>query len=193
MARVFLAIKKESLSITHITPIITQWRYIVTLIRSWILMLTAAALVVAAAQALMPEGSVKRVGKLTGGLILALALIQPLTRLDYNALWAQVISLPAGAIQQEILQEEATAPLQEGIEETLSAYVEEQGKTLGISCQVQVTCTTGEDGVPIPQHVTVFGALNEVQRDALSDFLSQQLGLETDRQTYLDQEWEGSP
>lgn len=164
-----------------------------TLIRTWILTLTAAALVVAAAQALMPEGSVKRVGKLTGGLILALALVQPLTRLDYDALWAEAISLPAGAIQQETLQEEATAPLQTGIEETLGAYIAEKGKTLGISCQVQVTCETGEDGVPVPQHVTVFGALDEAQRAALSDLLSQQLGLDTDRQTYLDQEWEGSP
>lgn len=37
-----------------------------TLLRTWIVSVTACAMVIAAAEALMPDGAVKRVGKLTG-------------------------------------------------------------------------------------------------------------------------------
>ena len=56
------------------------------LIRTWILTVTVSALVIAGAEALMPQGSVKRVGKLTGGLILVLGILQPLVTMDYNPL-----------------------------------------------------------------------------------------------------------
>lgn len=156
-----------------------------TLIRTWILTLTASALVIAAAQALMPEGSVKRVGQLIGGLILALALVQPLARLDYDTLLAQAVLLPAEGIRPETLQEQATAPWQTGIEETLNAYIAEKGRALGLSLQVQVACETGEDGVPVPRHVTVTGTISDAQQAALSDLLSRELGLEAAQQTYL--------
>ena len=42
------------------------------IIRTWLLSVTVSAMVIAAAEALMPAGAVKRVGKLTGGLILVL-------------------------------------------------------------------------------------------------------------------------
>lgn len=43
----------------------------------------------------------KRVGKLTGGLILVLGILQPLVTMDYEDLYDMVSSLPAGAISQE--------------------------------------------------------------------------------------------
>ena len=66
-----------------------------TLIRTWLLSVTVSAMVIAVAEALMPEGSVKRVGKLTGGLILILGLLQPLTHLSYDDLYDLVEGLPA--------------------------------------------------------------------------------------------------
>ena len=48
-----------------------------TLLRTWILSVTACAMVIAAAEALMPDGAVKRVGKLTVALIILLGQLQP--------------------------------------------------------------------------------------------------------------------
>lgn len=48
------------------------------IIRTWLLSVTVSAMVIAAAEALMPAGAVKRVGKLTGGLILCWGILQPL-------------------------------------------------------------------------------------------------------------------
>lgn len=50
--------------------------------RSWLLGVVAAALAVAMAQALTPEGAVKKVGKLVGGLVLLLAVTKPILQLD---------------------------------------------------------------------------------------------------------------
>ena len=47
-------------------------------VRSWLLGVTAAALVVALAETLAPEGSVKKVCRLAGGLALLLAALRPL-------------------------------------------------------------------------------------------------------------------
>ena len=64
-------------------------------LRGWLLSVTAAATILAAAQALMPEGAVKRAARLTAGLILILALVQPLVRTDYGDLYDLVTALPA--------------------------------------------------------------------------------------------------
>ncbi len=85
-----------------------------TIIRTWLLSVTVSAMVIAVAEALMPEGSVKKVGRLTGGLILILGLVQPLVRLDYDDLYDLVNSLPAGSIRQEALVEESSQALKNG-------------------------------------------------------------------------------
>ena len=71
-----------------------------TLLRTWILSVTACAMVIAAAEALMPDGAVKRVGKLTGGLILVLGLLQPLVKLDYEDWLDDLSAQTAGAVSR---------------------------------------------------------------------------------------------
>ena len=61
------------------------------LLRTWVLGVTAASLVIAVGEALMPQGTVKKVGRLTGGLILVLVLLQPVARLDYGDLYDRVV------------------------------------------------------------------------------------------------------
>ena len=101
------------------------------IIRTWLLSVTVSAMVIAAA--LMPAGAVKRVGKLTGGLILVLGILQPLVTMDYEDLYDMVSSLPAGAISQETLEEKTYEPMKGIIEEELSAYIVDKGEQLGAS------------------------------------------------------------
>ena len=102
-----------------------------TIIRTWLLSVTVSAMVIAVAEALMPEGSVKKVGRLTGGLILILGLVQPLVRLDYDDLYDLVNSLPAGSIRQEALVEESSQALKTGIEQELASYIVDKAAQLG--------------------------------------------------------------
>lgn len=160
------------------------------LLRTWILTVTVSAMVIAGADALMPEGAVKRVGKLTGGLILVLGLLQPLADWDYQDLYDLVNSLPAGAVTQETLTEEGADPLEGFIEEELAAYIAEKGASLGCPCTARVDCIPDENGLPLPCRVEVTGAFSPDQKEALQTYITQELGIGREYQQYIR---EGSP
>ncbi len=158
------------------------------LIRTWILTVTVSALLIAVAEALMPEGAVKRVGKLTGGLILILGILQPLAAMDAQALYDMVNSLPTGAIRQESFREAAEDPMKEIIERELGAYIVDKGAELGLACTAQVLCAAGEAGVPTPQRVTVSGSLSQSQKERLSQRIAEDLGIPREDQRYISEE-----
>ena len=158
------------------------------LIRAWIVSVTVSAIVIAAADALMPEGAVRQVGRFTGGLILLLGLLQPVVNMDYGDLYAMVNALPVDAVRQEAAEEALTAPMKTGIEDRLAAYIVEEAAALGAVCTAEVRCTPDENGVPIPAEAVVSGRLTPDQRAALSAGLSEALGLAPDRQTFLCEE-----
>lgn len=158
------------------------------IIRGWILSVTVSAIVIAAAEALMPAGAVKKVGKLTGGLILILGVVQPLVTLDYEDLYDMVMALPAGAIHQETLEERTYEPMKEIIEEELSAYIVDKGSQLGADCTAQVVCAMEEGNVPVPIRATVVGMLTPEQKVELSCYMSQELGLPREAQIYRSEE-----
>ena len=148
------------------------------LLRTWITGVTVAAVILAAAQALMPEGAVKRVGRLTGGLVLVLALLQPLTALDYGRLSDAAAGLPAPA---EAEMGDTMKPI---IEQELAAYIVDKGKALGADLACAVTCVTDENGVPVPRGAVVTGSLTRTQRESLSAILDRDLGIPSEAQTF---------
>ena len=56
------------------------------LIRHWLVGITCAAMLVALAESLIPAGSIRRIGRLTGVLVLRAAILNPLLKLDTTAL-----------------------------------------------------------------------------------------------------------
>jgi len=155
----------------------------VELIRTWILSVTVSAIVIAVAEALMPPGAVKKVGKLTGGLILVLGILQPLVTMDYEDLYDMVTALPAGAIAQEEAQTHQYEAMKGIIEEELEAYIVDKG-----DCTAQVTCTPGEGEVPVPTQATVTGDLTPAQQEAMSRYLEQELGIPSQGQIFDSEE-----
>lgn len=158
------------------------------LIRTWILSVTVSAIVIAVAEALMPPGAVKKVGKLTGGLILVLGILQPLVTMDYEDLYDMVTALPAGAIAQEGAQTHQYEAMKGIIEEELEAYIVDKGEALGADCTAQVTCTPGEGEVPVPTQATVAGDLTPAQQEAMSRYLEQELGIPPQGQIFDSEE-----
>ena len=149
------------------------------LLRTWILTVTVSALVISGADALMPEGAVKRVGKLTGGLILVLGLLQPLAGLDYQDLYDLVNTLPAGAVTQESLTRETADPLEGLIEEELSAYSMDKARQNGLSCSIQVTCAAEEGGIWLPKDIKIYGVLTQQEKQLLIRLLIEDLGVDS--------------
>ena len=155
-------------------------------VRSWLLGVTAAALVLALAEALVPEGSVKKVCRLAGGMALLLAAAGPvLEALDGNLL--------AGAVEgwrdrsqryERELEENNERFYLAIIERETAAYVMDKARELGFECAVEVTCGYDENGVPCPWEVAARGQWAPEQRARLERLLEEELGVPARRQYY---------
>ena len=144
-------------------------------VRGWLLGLTAAAILAAIAESMMPEGSVKQVGKLVCGLMLAATVLRPLGSVemtDFPPL------LEYDKQQTQLLQEEADARMKTIIEGELSAYSMDKAAQLGIGCQIQIHCEPGGEGVFQPDSAEIFGELDEAARHQLTTLLCTDLGLQ---------------
>ena len=120
-------------------------------LRTWLLGVTGAAILSALAEALMPEGGVKQVGKLTCGLLMLSAVLAPLGELDVTA-----FAVPLEYDQeQQALQEEWEERMKTIIEERLSAYSMDKAKELGVDAQIRVECRREEDGAILPCRVVL--------------------------------------
>ena len=166
------------------------------MLQEWLLGLTAAALAVSLLTAMLPKGeTIRRIAGLAGGLILLLAVVQPLLRVRWEELtwryetYQREMDRQTEAYQREMdRQTEAyqaayADSLSGDIADRTAAYISEKAASLGIDCRVQVEVRT-EDGLPLP-----YGASLDVERDqVLSDYMAQELGIPASRQSWQPEE-----
>ena len=153
-------------------------------IRNWLIGITCAAMITALAESLTPSGAVRKIGRMTGGLMLLIAILQPVLALDTTALTRSLTQykLDLSAYSTEL--EEQNAELMKGIiEEQSAAYISDKAAALDLSCQVFVEAE-GEDGWPVPQTVTVVGALTEEQKKTLTRIIETDFAIPAARQYY---------
>ena len=156
------------------------------LVRQWLLGVTAAALVLALADALAPEGGAKKVCRLAGGLALLLAAAGPLAGvLDGSALTQAV---EGWRNRSQSLEQELEAQNEQFylaiIEEETAAYVMDKARELGFDCEAEVTYGYDEDGVPCPWEIAARGTWTQEQRARLERLLEEELGVPAQRQSY---------
>ena len=160
-------------------------------LRDWVLGVAAAAILAALAQTLMPEGPVKRVGKLTCGLVLLAAVLRPLPLFDPGAgqrwlegYFQQVEQIESG------LEQDRQEQLKAVIEEKAAAYILDKAAQLGLSCTVSVECRLDEMGTPLPAAAFIRGAAPGDGRDRLSAAIAGELGIPAAEQYFVQ---EGAP
>ena len=154
------------------------------LIRQWLLGITAAAMLVALAEALCPDGNIRGILRLTGGLVLLAAVLNPLLKLDTEALGQALTQyrLDLSAYSTE-LEEENETLMKDIIEEQSAAYIQDKAAGLGIVCLAAVEAEGGGDW-PVPPAVTITGALTAEQREALTRAIEADIAIPAERQTY---------
>lgn len=154
-------------------------------LRQWLLGVACTALILAAAEGLAPEGGVKKVCRLAGGLALLLAAAGPLLQLDGGAIARAAGEYRAAAHSyEERLTEKNNLLYQTIIEDTAAAYIVDKAEELGILCQAEVTCSNDENGVPCPWEVTAWGVWTEEGRAVLGRLLEDDLGVPPQRQHF---------
>ena len=153
----------------------------INLLRTWLFGLTAVSALLALAEPLVTQGGIRRVLRLTGGVLMTLILLQPVLRIDLEDL---DLSLQLHQRETEDLREEYVrqqeAALRTGIEQELASYIWDKARELGIDCQVRVTAETGEDGVPLPAEVAVDAPYSE----ELSAVIQKDLGVPRENQMW---------
>lgn len=154
------------------------------LIRQWLLGITAAAMLVALAEALCPDGNIRGILRLTGGLVLLAAVLNPLLKLDTEALGRALTQyrLDLSAYSTE-LEEENETLMKDIIEEQSAAYIQDKAAGLGIACRADVEAE-GEGDWPVPTAVTITGSLTAEQREALERAIEADFAIPAERQTY---------
>lgn len=155
------------------------------LIRSWLIGITTAAIVAALAESVAPDGVVKKIGKLAGGLLLMVAILRPVTSLNYGAMSGILANYRLEAEgYSTALETENVRLIKIIIEEQTGAYIQNKAAELGAACTVQVTCRVDEENTPYPASVVVCGDLTQEQIDVLSRTIEGELAIPAASQEY---------
>jgi len=153
-------------------------------LRTWLLGIVLTAFAGGLARQLAPQGREQAMVRLVSGLLLTLAILQPLSQVDWEGL-----SLEAGAFQAQSgdlaesyrkNQEEALRAI---IEEKTEAYIWDKANRLGLDCAVSVTAAAGESGIPLPDTVTIRGGYSE----ALAVCMEEEVGIPAEKQMWLEE------
>ena len=131
-------------------------------------------------------------GKLTGGLVLLLAILQPVLKLDGTALTRALMEyrVDLSAYGDE-LEEENGELMKAIIAEQSAAYIVDKAAEWGIHCTARVECRAGEEGLYFPETAAVTGSLSGEEQSRLSQMIREDLGVPEERQTYCTEE--GAP
>lgn len=153
--------------------------------RTYLMGVVSAAMVVALAQALTPEGAVKKIGRLVGGIVLLLAVMKPLIGLSADEKTVPVADWLAPPTQAE--EEGEQAVLKELIVQRTAEYIEDKGHALGVDCTARVTVTEGEGGWPQPWSVEIVGSWTGEGKTALAKTIEEELAIPAERQSFREE------
>jgi len=155
------------------------------LIRNWLMGVTCASIVMAVAETLAPEGSIRRICRLAGGLVIVLAAINPILKLDEGVLSRALTEYRIAAQDYgDALVEKNNSLYKTIIEENTAAYILDKAEELGISCRAEVIFAYDEQGNPYPSEVNIFGQLTQLQKEQLSRIIEADLGVLPEHQRF---------
>ena len=152
-------------------------------IRSYLTAVVAVSMIAVLASALAHGSRMERVVRFAAGLLALLVCVTPLLRLDARTL-TDVLEQAERALDYDASGTDRTRQdmLRDLIRENTERTIEKQAEALGMLVRADVTLT--EEEYPQPWSATLTGTLDPEQVRALSEFLSQSLGIPTERQTW---------
>lgn len=154
-------------------------------IRSYVLSVAAAAMVLAILGSLLEEKSgLWNMFRLIGGLFLAFTVVQPITRLDLDSIltFSDVYAdeaVSAAALGKSISEEE----MRRVIKSRTEAYILDKAETYDARLEAEVTLSSGE--TPVPVSVTLHGAISPYGKSRLQRMLQEELGISKEHQKWI--------
>ena len=154
-------------------------------LRTWRSSIVAVTLLIAMAESLVPEGTMRGVAGFTGGLVLLLALVRPVLAGGLPDLtletekWTAAIEEEQASLSRQ--GEDALATL---IAERTASYIWDKGAALGLEVKANVETRTGEAGLPVPERVELEGPYSK----ELADYITHELNFPPERQVWNEQQ-----
>ena len=145
----------------------------IDMIRQWLLAIITAAICLSVLDAMTAKGTVKRIGKVAGGLVMFLVLLQPLQSLNPGELEVKYAAYQV-RMDEEIEDYTQTYRQQLAlvIAQDTAAYISEKAASFGLECCAEVS-TKMQDGVPVPSGAR----MNVTKNEALALWMEQELGI----------------
>ena len=155
-------------------------------IKNWLIAVTCTAMIIAVADSITPGGTIKRIGKLTGGVVLVIVLLTPVIGLDYSALSIALAEsrMASGGYSAQEAGNLSAQLMKTIIAEQTGAYILDKATNLGAHCEVEVFCSLTDDNIPYPSSVVISGTLNKGQQEELSRAIEAELAIPREMQTF---------
>lgn len=157
----------------------------IELLRNWLLGITAASIILALASNLMPDGTVKQIGKFAGGLFLTMAIIRPVLSADYEILAGSMAEYRMNTEEYSLSIEVENEKLKKIIiEDRTQAYIHDRAGELGIECCVTVQCGTNKEGQLYPSSAIIYGEMTSEQIKELTQIIESEIAIPREKQKY---------
>lgn len=155
-------------------------------IKEWLMGIIMLSILCAAADSLMPEGAVRKVGKLVCAMALLCGMLRPVSSLKGMDLAHYLREYSAMVEETQLELERKTAVQQKTvIEEHCAAYIADKAAQLGVVCRVEVECEPTQEGIWLPARVALTGRFSDVEQSRMTQFLQRQFGVGVEEQSYF--------
>ena len=151
----------------------------------YIVSVTAAAIVVAILQSLFDKkGATSALLRLIGGLFLCFTVISPVVTMGFDTL----LDMPQDYAQQGSVaafegEQIARDQLRGIITERLRTYILDKATTYGLQIDAEVELS--QDEIPVPVAVRLWGEASPYAKQAMQQWLEQELGIRKENQTWI--------
>lgn len=154
-------------------------------VKAWMLAVIAASILCAVADSLMPQGALKRVGRLVCAMVLVCALLSPLGTFDLGAggQWLDDFFAARKSAEQELTQQ-VNDEMKLIIQQRFAAYIVDKAREDGVLCTAEVACEQDQDGLYLPREAHITGELSPTQQSRLTQLLQDELSIPMQRQFY---------
>ena len=155
-------------------------------LRSWICGICAAAILVSVAYAMAPKNSAGHFVRLSGAVIIILAVLAPFKQFKIEAISPYIVRYNLSYENlTENLQAENEKIQSLIIEDKMSTYILQRAQEIGVSCEVTVSAGKSEDGYlyPASAHVVLDAATPEKKRLELMEIIEQECAIPDQAQT----------
>ncbi len=153
-------------------------------LKEYLLSVTCAAVICGIAlKILNSKGTCAVIGKMMGGIFLAVVVISPIAGIEFD-LWSDWTDTFSQEASKAVAagEREAEYAMAEIIKEQTRTYIMEKAKQMDL--QLEVSVDVSKDALPVPESVRIVGKLSPYAKNKLQEMIATDLGIPKEKQQW---------